>query len=132
MILIVSYLISKNDQEFLEDSNKIDEELEAVHDEVLVAKTTLLDNELSIVDHEPAHHSETNVQVSLQTIRRYSLAQTARNYHIMNAIKSYMYDYAFPSQSEVKLTKWVKFVIANLNNNIITCLAPVSQIPMTV
>lgn len=64
--LLVGLLISEDDEEPLEDGEEVDEELEAMHDVVCVAQTTLLYDQLSVVHHEAAHDNQADVQVSLE------------------------------------------------------------------
>ena len=59
------YLLRQNNQDPPEHPDEVDEQVERVHHEVLVPHATLLDDELGVVQHEAAHHQQTEVEVRL-------------------------------------------------------------------
>ena len=59
-------LISKNDEKSFKNSNKINEKLNTVHDEVLISTSSFFHDMLSIKYNEATHDCQTNVDISLK------------------------------------------------------------------
>ena len=59
------HLIREDDEQLLEDSQEVDEQLQPMHDVVAVASAALLHDHLCVVHDEAAHHEEPDVQVGL-------------------------------------------------------------------
>lgn len=59
-------LVGEQDHDLAEQLHKINEQLDAVPDEVVVPTSALLDNELGIVEHEATHDEQTQVHVHLK------------------------------------------------------------------
>ena len=60
------YLLHKQNKNFSEDLDKVDEKVEGVGDEVLVSHPGLPDDQLSVEHDEAAEHSQSDPNVSLR------------------------------------------------------------------
>jgi len=66
LVVAVRLLVGEDDEELLEDSNEVNEQLNSMCNVVSVAHATLLNDHLSVVHDEPAHNKQTEVQVNLE------------------------------------------------------------------
>lgn len=62
----VIYLLAKNNEQSLENSNEVNEQLKGVQDEILASHAALLNNQLGVIQNESTHQHQTQVDVSLE------------------------------------------------------------------
>ena len=55
----------QNDEEAAEDGDNVDEEIDAMPNEVVVAVTLLLDDQLGVKQNAAAHHRQSQIQLRL-------------------------------------------------------------------
>ena len=65
MTFLLPYLLHKQNKNFSEDLDKVDEKVEGMGDEVLVSHPGLPDDQLGVEHDEAAEHSQANPDVSL-------------------------------------------------------------------
>jgi len=61
--ILVVLLLRQNDEEAAEDGDDVDEEIDAVPNEVVVAVAFLLDNQLGVEQNAAAHHRQSQIQL---------------------------------------------------------------------
>ena len=64
--MIVTDLLCQNDHEAPEDGDDVDEQIDAVPDEVVVSSAALLYDQLGVVQDASAHHCQSKVQLRLE------------------------------------------------------------------
>lgn len=62
----IIYLLGEDDDQTSEDAHEVDEEVEGVRDEITATLTSLLDDQLSVVEDETAHHDQPQVEMYLE------------------------------------------------------------------
>lgn len=61
-----THLFSENDDETTEDADEVNKQVDGVSNEILVSVATLLNDQLSVVEHKAAHEEQTDVEVHLR------------------------------------------------------------------
>lgn len=67
-MFIVPNLVSEDDEQAPEHAHEVNEELDGMHDVVLVPTPGLLQDVLGVVHDEAAHHCQAHVQVDLRKL----------------------------------------------------------------